>query len=151
MSKTDIDEFTYKSKYIKYKKKYLELKKIDIGINNLLDKIIILPKEYNLLSKYHQTNFIIYEKNNMDIPISYIKKAYIEQFKGHFGEQIGSNLQDINTITTTDEDIILDKKIISPEEFFSLSDNNKLKYEINESDYNKFPNRVVPKNFIKIK
>ena len=44
----------------------------------------------------------------------------------------------------------MEKKIITPDEYYLLSESNKSKYEINESDYEKFPNRVVPKNYKKI-
>ena len=45
---------------------------------------------------------------------------------------------------------ILEKIIITPNEYFLLDDSDKAKYEINESDFDKFPNRVVPKNYKKI-
>jgi len=52
--------------------------------------------------------------------------------------------------STNEEELVIKKNIITPDEYYLLSDSNKSKYEINESDYNKFPNRVVPKNYKKI-
>lgn len=126
----------YKLKYIKYKKKYLELKKIQNNINNVESRIIILPNEYGMLDINKQMNFEVYEVDNMLKPISYIKKQY----------KNNENIDEINN----KEYVIMKKQIITPDEYYLLSDSNKSKYEINESDYDKFPNRVVPKNYIKI-
>lgn len=132
----------YKLKYIKYKKKYTELKKIQNNINNIENKIIILPNEYKILSDEIKNKFKVYELNNNLKPISYIKKEY--KIKENNSNTINNNK------LNNQENFIRLKKIISPDEYFLLSDSNKSKFEINEYDYNKFPNRVVPKNYIKI-
>ncbi len=143
----------YKFKYIKYKKKYNELKKIKDGICEILNKVIIVPKEYNVLSSEQKLLFKPYELNEITSkPISYIKNEYEEKI-------ILNECENQNTTTTlnggntTDEYnkiLVLEKNIISPDEYFELSDSDKAKYSINESDYKKFPNRVVPKNYKKI-
>lgn len=132
----------YKIKYIKYKKKYNELKEILSNKKNIIDKIIILPKEYDILNTEQKSLFELYEQDNFNNPLSYIRKKYINDL----------NYTKKTTNDTSSEQIegILDKKIISPEEYFLLSDSDKYNYEIFESDYVKFPNRVVPKNYIKI-
>ena len=131
----------YEKKYIKYKKKYLDLKNLTLNINQILNKIIILPDEYNELSIKHKGKFNLYELDKSNKPISYIKNTYPINTGG-------------NTTNTTEEEYIqeniLEKDIISPNEYFVLTDSNKAKYEIGEYDYNKFPNRVVPKNYKKI-
>lgn len=134
----------YKLKYIKYKKKYSELKALKENIFNIEDKIIILPKEYNLLNQETKKKFEIYERDTYSIPISYIKTQYLNKI-GLGGENF-----DTTTSSNKEEDDILEKEIITPDEYFILSDKNKSKYSINESDYEKFPNRVVPKNYKKI-
>lgn len=139
-----MEEDNYKFKYIKYKKKYIELKKIRNNLNNITNKIIILPNEYSLLDVENKKKFEIYEKNDLLNPISYIKKDYLKIIDGGYDQNF------YNTSSTREEDYILKKKIIDPNEYYLLSDANKSKYQINESDYNKFPNRVVPKNYIKI-
>ena len=140
----------YKIKYIKYKKKYDELKKLKSNINEIIKKIIIVPKEYNILSTKQKKLFQIYETDKLSNPISWISIEY-------FNSNNQANF-DPNTISELDHDlepksnqkIILDKEIILPDEYFLLSDSNKAQYEIYESDYEKFPNRVVPKNYKKI-
>jgi hypothetical protein len=134
----------YKLKYIKYKKKYSELKSLKENILNIEDKIIILPKEYNLLNQEIKKKFEIYERDTNLIPISYIKTQYLNKIG------LGGDNLDTTTSSNKEEDYILEKKIITPDEYFILSDKNKSKYSINESDYEKFPNRVVPKNYKKI-
>lgn len=131
-------EDNFKLKYIKYKKKYIELKKIQNNLDNIEQKIVILPNEFNMLSDNGKKNFYIYEIDKSSNPISYIKKKYIDTIGGR-GEQILNG-----------EKFVMEKNIITPDEYHLLSDSNKSKYEINESDYNKFPNRVVPKNYKKI-
>jgi hypothetical protein len=135
----------YKLKYIKYKKKYSELKALKENISNIEDKIIILPKEYNILEEGIRNKFEVYERDNNTKPISYIKTQYLI-------EHIGSGETNLDTITSSnkEEDNILEKEVITPDEYFILSDSNKSKYSINESDFEKFPNRVVPKNYKKI-
>jgi len=139
-----MEKDNYKLKYIKYKKKYLELKKIQNNLNNIANKIIILPNEYSLLNNQNKEKFEIYEKNDFDIPISYIKKEYLKKING------GNNQNISETSTNKEEDLIIENEIITPNEYYLLSDTNKSKYEINESDYDKFPNRVVPKNYKRI-
>ena len=134
----------YKLKYIKYKKKYSELKALKENISNIEDKIIILPKEYNVLDSGAKAKFEVYERDIDSNPISWIKIQYLNKIG--FG---GENL-DTNTSSTKEEVDIMEKEIITPDEYFLLSDTNKSKYSINESDYEKFPNRVVPKNYKKI-
>jgi hypothetical protein len=138
------EDNNYKLKYIKYKKKYIELKKIQNNLNNVSNKIIILPNEYFMLSNENKKKFYVYEKNDSANPISYIKKDYLKIMDGEYTQHI------LDTTSNKEEDFIMEKKIISPNEYYLLSDTNKSKYEINESDYNKFPNRVVPKNYKKI-
>lgn len=134
----------YEKKYIKYKKKYLHLKNLNINTDHILNKIIILPDEYNKLSNKYKNKFNIYEFDELNNPISYIKNTYPIK-------KTGGNS---NTTTTTEEEhlqeSILEKDIVSPNEYFVLSDTNKSKYEIGEYDYTKFPNRVVPKNYKKL-
>ncbi len=139
-----MEEDNYKLKYIKYKKKYIELKKIQTNLNYITNKIIILPNEYSMLGDGDKKKFDIYEKNDLDNPISYIKKDYLSIIEG------GSNQNISETTSAKEEDYIMEKQIITPNEYYLLSDTNKSKYEINESDYDKFPNRVVPKNYKKI-
>jgi len=134
-------EDNYKLKYIKYKKKYIELKKIQNNLDNIEKKIIILPNEYNLLKNESKKNFDIYEIDKLSNPISFIKKDYLKLLGGEY---------DKNIINYNDENNIMKKNIITPNEYYLLSDINKSKYEINEYDYDKFPNRVVPKNYKKI-
>ena len=135
-------EDNFKLKYIKYKKKYIELKKIQNNLENIGKKIIILPNEYNMLGADGKKNFSIYEIDKSSNPISYIKNEYMNTMDG--GEN--NNLYPIQN----QEDNVIKKNIITPDEYYLLSDSNKSKYEIYESDYVKFPNRVVPKNYIKI-
>ena len=135
-------EDNFKLKYIKYKKKYIELKKIQNNLNDIEKKIIILPNEYNMLNGDGKNKFSIYEIDKSINPISYIRKEYMETIIG--GEC------NIYSQTTNEEENVIKKKIITPDEYYLLSDINKSKYEIYESDYEKFPNRVVPKNYIKI-
>ena len=134
----------YKLKYIKYKKKYFELKKIRNNLNGIMDKIIILPNEYSMLDSDKKYFFNIYEQDKLSNPISYIKKDYLKTINGY-------NDTDELGLTSTKENYIREKKIITPDEYYLLSDSYKSNYEIYESDYDKFPNRVVPKNYIKIK
>lgn len=134
----------YKLKYIKYKKKYIELKKIHNNLNNIINKIIILPNEYGILNIDKKNMFEVYELDDSSKPISYIKKEYKAKLNGG-GEQSNTELSSIK-----EEEYIMEKKIITPYEYFLLSDTNKSKYEINESDYDRYPNRVVPKNYKKI-
>jgi hypothetical protein len=58
--------------------------------------------------------------------------------------------QNIMAQTINEEEFVIKKNIITPDEYYLLSDFNKSKYEIYESDYDKFPNRVVPKNYKKM-
>ena len=139
-----MEEDNYKLKYIKYKKKYIELKKIQKNLNNIVKKIIILPNEYSMLKNEDKKKFEIYEKNEHSNPISYIKKDYLGIIGG------GNNLDISETTSSKTEESIIEKIIITPNEYYLLSDTNKSKYEINEFDYDKFPNRVVPKNYKKI-
>ena len=139
-----MQEDYYKFKYIKYKKKYVELKKIINNLDNIINKIIILPNEYLLLDDIDKKKFDIYEKNHLSNPISYIKKDYLKIVGGY--NDINSSEKNLSV----KENHIINKKIITPDEYYLLSDSDKSKYEINESDYNKFPNRVVPKNYRKI-
>ena len=88
--------------------------------------------------------FDIYEIDKLSNPISFIKKDYLKTIDG------GNNQNELETTSTKESEYILEKKIITLDEYFILSDTNKSKYEIYESDYDKFPNRVVPKNYIKI-
>ena len=134
----------YKIKYIKYKKKYNELKKLLLNKNDIIDKIIILPKEYHVLNSEQKILFELYEKNNSNEPLSYIKKKYINDL-----EKSSNNIFQ-NESSSEQIENILEKKVILPDEYFLLNDSDKSKYEIFESDYDKFPNRVVPKNYIKI-
>lgn len=127
----------YKIKYIKYKKKYNELKKLMSSVNDIIDKIIIVPKEYDILNSTQKSLFELYETTKLNEPISYIKKKYFNELKTK------------NKLTIKCNKNILDKNIISPDEYFLLDDSDKAKYEINESDFEKFPNRVVPKNYKK--
>lgn len=134
----------YKFKYIKYKKKYIELKKIHDNLNNITNKIIILPNEYGILDISEKNKFEVYEVDNHVKPISYIKKEY--------KAKLNNGIEQLNTDTSSikEEEYIMGKKIITPDEYFMLSEANKSKYEINESDYDRYPNRVVPKNYKKI-
>ena len=134
----------YKIKYIKYKKKYNELKKLISNKNNIIDKIIIISKEYNVLDPQQKSLFGLYETNEFNEPLSYIKKKYLNELENT------SNNKLENDSSSEQIDNILEKKIIYPDEYFLLDDSDKAKYEIFESDYEKFPNRVVPKNYIKI-
>lgn len=134
----------YKIKYIKYKKKYNELKKLLLNKNDITDKIIILPKEYNILNSEQKILFELYEKNISDEPLSYIKKKYLNDLE----KSLNNIFQ--NESSSVQIENILEKKIILPNEYFLLNDSDKSKYKIFESDYDKFPNRVVPKNYIKI-
>lgn len=134
----------YKFKYIKYKKKYIELKKIHDNLNNITNKIIILPNEYGILDISEKNKFEVYEVDNYEKPISYIKKEY--------KAKLNNGTEQLNTDTSSikEEEYVMGKKIITPDEYFMLSEANKSKYEINESDYDRYPNRVVPKNYKKI-
>ena len=134
----------YKIKYIKYKKKYNELKKIILDKDNIIGKIIIISKEYNVLDPQEKSLFGLYETNEFNEPISYIKKKYLNELENNTESKLEheSSSEQIENI--------LEKKIISPDEYFLLDDSDKAKYEIFESDYEKFPNRVVPKNYKKI-
>lgn len=134
----------YKLKYIKYKKKYIELKKIHDNLNNITNKIIILPNEYGILDVDKKNKFEVYELDDSSKPISYIKKEYKAKLDG------GGKQFDTESSSVKEEEYIMEKKIITPDEYFMLSDTNKSKYEINESDYDRYPNRVVPKNYKKI-
>ena len=134
-------EDNFKLKYIKYKKKYIELKKIQNNLDNIRKKIIILPNEYNMLCVDVKKNFSIYEIDKFSNPISYIKNEYIK---------IEGGENNILYPIQNQEDNVIKKNIITPDEYYLLSDSNKSKYEIYESDYVKFPNRVVPKNYKKI-
>lgn len=134
----------YKFKYIKYKKKYIEFKKIYNNIKNITNKIIILPNEFEVLDGNKKNIFEVYELDNLSNPISYIKKDYKAKLDGG-GEQFITE-----SSSAKEEEYIMEKNIITPSEYFLLSDSNKSKYEINESDYGKFLNRVVPKNYKKI-
>lgn len=134
----------YKIKYIKYKKKYDELKKLLSNKNDIVDKIIILPKEYEILDTKEKLFFELYEKNDFGEPLSWIKKKYLNGLKNHSGGKLE------NESSSEQIENILEKKVILPDEYFLLSDSDKSKYEIFESDYDKFPNRVVPKNYKKI-
>lgn len=135
-------EDNFKLKYIKYKKKYIELKKIQNNLDNIEKKIIILPNEYNMLGTDSKKNFTIYEIDKLSNPISYIKNEYMKSLNGCENN--------IFYLIKNEEEIVTKKNIITPDEYYLLSDSNKSKYEINESDYDKFPNRVVPKNYKKI-
>lgn len=134
----------YKIKYIKYKKKYNELHKLLLNKKYIADKIIILPKEYEILNSDHKSLFELYEKNDLNKPLSYIKKKYLNNLENK------SNNQLENESSSEQIENILEKTVILPDEYFLLSDSDKSKYEIFESDYDKFPKRVVPKNYIKI-
>jgi hypothetical protein len=134
----------YKIKYIKYKKKYNELKKLILNKNNIIDKIIIICKEFNVLNPQQKLLFRLYEINEFNKPLSYIKKKYLNKLENN------TNSKKENVLISEKIDYILEKKIIYPDEYFLLNDSDKAKYEIFESDYEKFPNRVVPKNYIKI-
>jgi hypothetical protein len=134
----------YKLKYIKYKKKYNELKKIISDKNNIIDKIIIVAKEYNILDPQEKSLFGLYETNELNKPLSYIKKKYLVELESNTISKLD------NESSSEQIENILEKKIISPDEYFLLNDSDKAKYEIFESDYEKFPNRVVPKNYKKI-
>ena len=136
----------YKFKYIKYKKKYIELKKIYYNLNNITNKIIILPNEYKILNVDDKNKFEVYELDDLSKPISYIKKEYKARLKCCCGEKQFKT----ETSSIKEEEYIMEKKIITPDEYFMLSDTNKSKYGINESDYDRYPNRVVPKNYKKI-
>jgi len=143
----------YKIKYIKYKKKYYELKKLKSSTDDIVNKIIIVPKEYNVLSSEQQNLFKIYEITNINNPISYIKLDYINCIGiGKNGNGNGNGeFEKIFDSISDEQEIILKKNVILPNEYFLLSDSSKAKYEIYESDYDKFPNRVVPKNYKKFK
>jgi hypothetical protein len=130
-----IDDSDYKNKYLKYKHKYLNLKKKTINDNNN-NNIVILPEQYNNLK--HKKLYKIYETNETGNPISYIKKDYYDKY-------VNNDESEFNT-----EQEIMKKNIISLDEYFMLSDKNKLKYDINEFDTTKYSNRIVPKNYIKI-
>jgi hypothetical protein len=146
-----MSEDSYKLKYIKYKKKYSELKKLINNKDSFSNSIIILPREYLVLNFEQKSKFQVYETDSKNNPISYIKSGYLESLLGGNDEETKTNDLLGNTTTSVgEEEVILEKKIISPDEYFILSDSNKAKYEINESDYDKFPNRVVPKNYKKI-
>jgi hypothetical protein len=149
-------DYNYKLKYIEYKNKYKKLNKIYNNMIFISNKILILPNQYKLLTDFYKNIFEIYEFDISDNPISYINKDYLKN--------IEDNLfyNDLTTSSTTisnndyyidnNNDFnnnIMDKHIITPDEYFILSDSNKSKFEINESDYDKFPNRVVPKNYKK--
>lgn len=140
----------YKIKYIKYKKKYDELKKLKSDIPNILKKIIIVPKEYIVLGTEQQKMYDVYELDEKTLhPISYIKKNY----NASNNENILNTINLNNAYDVFNSNVISSKSlknIILPDEYFLLSDSDKAKYEINESDYEKFPNRVVPKNYKKI-
>lgn len=141
----------YKLKYIKYKKKYNDLKKIKSSISNIINKIIIIPKEYNILSQDQKNLFKTYEfDSNTSKPISYIKNEYDNGLGGSNHNDIVTEINTNGSSFKTDSDNVLTKHIISPDEYFCLCDSDKAKYSINESDYQKFPNRVVPKNYKKI-
>ena len=137
---TDIFEI----KYIKYKKKYNELKKIILNKKDIADKIIILPKEYEIINSKQKLLFELYEKNDFNEPLSYIKKKYLNNLEKNLNNRLE------NESSSEQIEIILEKKVILPDEYFLLNDSDKSKYEIFESDYDKFPKRVVPKNYIKI-
>ena len=101
-----------------------------------------------MLNIDNKNNFEIYERDKLNNPISFIKKDYLKIIGG---ENInGDNNDELDTTSNKEIDDIMKKNIITPNEYFILSDSNKSKYEINESDYDKFPNRVVPKNYKKI-
>lgn len=134
----------YKLKYIKYKKKYVELKKIHDNINNVINKIIILPNEYNVLDDDIKNVFELYELDDLLRPVSYIKKEYKAKLDN------SKEIYNIDNSSSKEEEHVMEKEIITPDEYFILSDTNKSKFVINESDYEKFPNRVVPKNYKKI-
>jgi hypothetical protein len=134
----------YKIKYIKYKKKYYELKNLIENKKDIVDKIIILPKEYGILNPEQKKLFELYEKNDLDEPLSWIKKKYLNDLGTN------SNTNEFNESSSEQIENILEKKVITPDEYFLLNDSDKSKYEIFESDYVKFPKRVVPKNYIKI-
>lgn len=134
----------YKIKYIKYKKKYNELKKLISNKNNIIDKTIIISKEYNVLNSQEKSLFGLYETNKFNEPLSYIKKKYLNELENNTRTKLNDEL------TSEQIENILEKKIISLNEYFLLNDTDKAKYEIFESDYEKFPNRVVPKNYKKI-
>ena len=134
----------YYKKYLKYKKKYNELKKLISNKKDITDKIIILPKEYDILDSEQKVLFELYEKNNFNKPMSWIKKKYLNDL------EINQNHKLKNESSSEQIENILEKNIILPDEYFLLNDFDKSKYEIFESDYDKFPKRVVPKNYIKI-
>lgn len=133
----------YEKKYIKYKKKYLNLKNSFNHQNQIANKIIILPNEYDKLPTKYKKKFNIYELDKSSKPLSYISNTYPLNTGGY---------QNITTTTEEEhlQESILEKSTITPDEYFVLSDTNKAKYQIGESDYKKFPNRVVPKNYEKI-
>lgn len=131
----------YKIKYIKYKKKYNELEKIHMNKNNIIKNIILLPKEYKILNPTEKLLFEVYETDKYKKPISYINKNYL------------TNLPTKINIERSEEiNNILEKQIITPDEYFLLTDSDKAKYQIYECDYYKFSHsvRVLPKNYIKI-
>lgn len=134
----------YKIKYIKYKKKYNELKKLISDKNNIIDKTIIISKEYNVLNPKEKSLFGLYETNEFNEPLSYIKKKYLNELENNVESKLN------NESSSEQIENILEKKIISLDEYFLLNDSDKAKYEIFESDYEKFPNRVIPKNYKKI-
>lgn len=132
----------YKNKYIKYKKKYNQLKKLNQNVTEILNKIIIIPKEYNILDNEQKKIFKIYEIDKNNFAISYINIDYLKK--------ISVENEQLNISSSVEQDNILNKNIISPDEYFLLSELDKAKYQINECDFNKIPNRVVPKNYSKI-
>ena len=134
----------WKLKYIKYKKKYIELKKIKNNLKNIINKIIILPDEYHVLNNCDKYKFEVYEIDKLSNPISYINKDYLKTICKN------QNESSLGIISNKEENSIMEKNIITPDEYYLLSDSNKSKYQINELDFEKFPNRVVPKNYIKI-
>jgi hypothetical protein len=140
---SNISENNYKNKYLKYKQKYLNLKKKTENITEIINDIIILPTQYNELKPKYKDLYRIYETNNLNQPISYIKNDYYDKY-------VNPTESTLNTTTTITEHDIMEKTIIEPDEYFMLSDKNKLKYDINEFDTKKYSNRVVPKNYIKI-
>lgn len=136
-----------KIKYIKYKKKYNELKQLLSNKNNIVNKIIILPKEYDILNEEQKSLFVLYEKTKSNKPLSYIKKKYLNDFPNTLIELDKNNM--LKDSSSEEIENILEKEIISPDEYFLLNDSDKARYEIFESDYDKFQNRVVPKNYKK--
>lgn len=134
----------YKIKYIKYKKKYNELEKLYMNKNNIIKNIILLPKEYKILNPNEKLLFEIYETDKYKNPISYINKNYLTKIPTNI------NIECIRDSSSEEINNILEKQIITPDEYFLLADSDKAKYQIYECDYYKFPHRVLPKNYIKI-